>query len=206
MLSLPEDDSEEVQISVHSDRRSSRVPQQQQQQQQDHNQHQQPRHQRQQSRYRQYLSVPFLRPLRNRRNNSNSRHLRERSPPTPASQNRFHPDQVEEEEYWLSPAPSPVSSATPSPITSPMVQRCVKKWQAKSLPQMNGCNTCRGEIAISSHQRPRLKLSTFIQVPSVLHVLYWYCIFLKLYIRDRLLIKNRHALSLSQYYVVWFQT
>ncbi|KAK4307580.1 hypothetical protein Pmani_020663 [Petrolisthes manimaculis] len=164
VLSLPQDDSEQVQISVHTEHGGVRAPQQQQQQQEHHQQQpqqQQQRHQRQQSRYRQYLSVPFLGPLRNRR--TNGRHRRNRSPPSPAAQNRFHPDQVEEEDYWLSPSPSPVSSATPSPISSPLVQRCVKKWQAKSLLQMNGCNTCRGEIAISSHQRPRLNLSTFIQ-------------------------------------------
>ena len=78
-----------------------------------------------------------------------------------ANQNRYHPDE-DIEECWLSPEPSP----NPSPIHSPTVQRIAKKWRRKSLPFLEGCNTCRGDMAIHSHQRPRLTQGLFQVVPN----------------------------------------
>ncbi|XP_045118389.1 E3 ubiquitin-protein ligase Nedd-4-like isoform X8 [Portunus trituberculatus] len=76
-----------------------------------------------------------------------------------ANQNRYHPDE-DIEECWLSPVPSPHQS----PICSPAVGRLAKKWRNKSLPVvLNGCNTCRGDVAIHSHQRPRLIQALFQQ-------------------------------------------
>ena len=84
-----------------------------------------------------------------------------------ANQNRHHPDE-DIEECWLSPEPSP----QPSPIHSPAVERIAKKWRNKSLPVvLNGCNTCRGDVAIHSHQRPRLIQALFQQVVFVMSIL-----------------------------------
>lgn len=77
-----------------------------------------------------------------------------------ANQHRHHPDEGIEE-WWLSPEPSPINSPSPSPINSPVVKQIGKKWRRKTRAQHSGCDTCRGDLAIISHQRPRLRDATF---------------------------------------------
>lgn len=80
-----------------------------------------------------------------------------------ASHHRYHPDE-ELEEWWLSSEPTPTNSPNPSPINSPIIQQIGKKWRNKSLARLSGCNTCRGDLAILSHQRPELREASFLQV------------------------------------------
>lgn len=144
VCAIPRNNSEEVQISVHSE------------------QHQQ---QQQQTSVppptTQLLTVPPTNQRRaaRRRFRWFSRHAPTRNVPM-ANQNRHHPDEEDVEEWLLTPEPSP----HPSPIQSPVIQRIARKWRDKSPIHINGCNTCRGDVAIHSHQRPRLSQRLFKKV------------------------------------------
>lgn len=137
VCSLPRNNNEEVQISVHSEH------------------HQQQQQRRALPPTRQLLTVP---PTNQRRTTGRRFRWFSRSAPM-ANQNRHHPDE-DVEEWWLSPEPSPHQS----PIHSPVVQRIARKWKNKSALLLNGCNTCRGDVAIHSHQRPRLTQGFFKKV------------------------------------------
>lgn len=141
--SIPRNSNEQVQISVHSQQRTVNTS-------------------TTTSASSQHLTVP--QPTRRRIGAKRFRWFSRNVPL--ANQNRHHPNE-DIEECWLSPEPSPQQS----PIRPPVVERLAKKWRNKSLPVvLNGCNTCRGDVAIHSHQRPRLIQALFQQVVFVISV------------------------------------
>nr|XP_053634034.1 E3 ubiquitin-protein ligase Nedd-4-like isoform X3 [Cherax quadricarinatus] len=81
-----------------------------------------------------------------------------------ASQHRHHPGEEEEEEeqeWRLNSEPLAVNSIKPNPINSTYQQ--MGKNRKKSVAWSRGCKTCKGDLAILSHHRPRLRQALFSQ-------------------------------------------
>lgn len=148
VCSLPRNSSEQVQISVHPEQNRAPPP--------PHPEQRalpslHPEQNRPPPPPQQLLSVPAP----NRRRTLKRFRWFSRNVPM-ANQNRHHPNEDVEVE-WLSPEPSPNPSPVHTPpVHSPAVQRIARKWKTKSRSFLEGCNTCRGDVAIHSHQRPRL--------------------------------------------------